>query len=41
MNPEEFKTWCSRKWKNKRDRKEGRKHDEFLEKQAKVKLPMF
>ena len=32
MNPEEFKTWCSRKWKNKRDRKEGRKHDEFLAK---------
>lgn len=41
MNPEEFKKWCQSKWKNKRTRKVERKHDEFLNKQAGLKLPTF
>ena len=37
MKPEEFKNWIQSKWKNKRDRKTERKHEEFLRKQEKIR----
>lgn len=30
MTPEEFKIWTQSRWKNKRNRKTERKHDDFL-----------
>jgi len=41
MKPEEFRAWCQNKWRNKRDRKNERKHDEFLQKLSKIRLPIF